>query len=137
MLIVMYMYSTYKCNSSSLTVDASVNMSIESDGANVDGHSFFGQGPSKSIDCTIIENTANFNVSLTWKLNNVNVPRFSSGQQPGIYQVYENNTQLYINETESDDGVYSCELSIGNTTVISKSFTLITKGMLLLYCQLV
>ena len=58
--------------------------------------------------------------------------KFSSGMQPGIYQVKEKNSQrLYINKPALSDGeLYSCEFSIENATMWSKSFTLIF-GMLL------
>ena len=99
-----------------------------------DGRSFpvyQGNGLPKPIDCTVIESTVNYSISLAWKHNNNSVLKFSSGMQPGIYQVKEKKSQrLYINKPAlSDGGVYSCEFSIENVTVWPKSFTLIV-GML-------
>ena len=104
-------------------------MRILRDGAKIDGHSFAmykGQRLSSSIDCSVIENTANFSLSLTWMHNSNKVQTVSSGQLPDIYQVNENKMQrLYINKTaDSDDEVYACHVSVGNATVLSQSFTL-------------
>ena len=112
-----------------------MDISIKSDSTNVDGHSFSvyqGNGLTKPIDCTVIENTSISSISLVWKHNNNNVLQFSSGMQPGIYQVNENNMQrLYINKPMgSDDGLYSCLVSLGGTTVLSRSFTLNFNGTL-------
>ena len=126
-------YTVYSCNGSSIA-DASVDIRLQRSGANIDGHSlsvYKRQGLSTSIDCAIIENTANFSLSLTWKFNNSNnVQMFSSGQQPAIYQVNENNMQrLYITKNaDSDDGVYSCYASVGSADVLFRSFTLNFKG---------
>ena len=111
-----------------------MNIRIQRGRGNINGLSlsvYKAQGLSTSIDCTVIENTANFTVSLTWKFNNNDVQMFSSGQQPGIYQVNENNMhRLYITKTtDVDDGIYSCHASVGNATVLSRSFTLNFKGM--------
>ena len=110
-----------------------MDISIKSDSTNVDGHSFSvyqGNGLTRPFNCTVIENTANYNISLAWKHNNNNVLKYSSGMQPGIYQVNENNMQrLYINNAVgSDDGVYSCIVLIGGTTLLSRSFTLNVNG---------
>ena len=112
-----------------------MDISIERGGTNVDGHSFSvyqGNGLTKAFNCTVIENTANYNISLTWKHNNNNMLKYSSGMQPGIYQVNENNMQrLYINNAVgSDDGLYSCLVSLGGTTLFSRSFTLNFNGTL-------
>ena len=122
-------------NKLSSTVDAIVDISIESGGTNVDGHNFSvyqGNGLIRPINCTVIENTANYNISLTWKHNNSNnVQTFSSGLKPDVYQMNEmHSQQLYINNpSDSDGGVYSCEFSIENATLLSKSFTLNVVGM--------
>ena len=123
--------SAYTVYSSSIA-DASVDIRIQRSGANIDGHSlsvYKRQGLS-STDCTVIENTANFSLSLTWKFNSNNVQTFSSGQQPATYQVNENSTQqLYITKNaDSDDGVYSCYASVGSANVLFRSFTLNFKG---------
>ena len=109
-----------------------MNITIERDGTNVDNHSFSvdqGDGLTRPINCTVIENTANYSISLTWKHNNENV---SSGLQPGVYQMNENNMQrLYINNAmSSDDGLYSCLVSLGGTTLFSRSLTLNVNGTL-------
>ena len=121
-------------NKLSSTVDAIVDISIESGGTNVDGHNFSvyqGNGLTRPINCTVIENTANYNISLTWKHNNSNnVQTFSSGLKPDVYQINENNMQqLYINNAVgSDDSLYSCLVSLGGTTLLSRSFTLNVNG---------
>ena len=112
-----------------------MDISIKSDSTNVDGQSFSvyqGNGLTRPFGCTVIENTANYTISLAWKHNNSNVLKYSSGMQPGIYQVNENNMQrLYINKAMgSDDGLYSCLVSLGGTTVLSRSFTLNFNGTL-------
>ena len=122
-------------NNLSFTIDAIVDINIESDSTNVDEGGFSGyqgDGLTKPIDCTVIENTGNYSISLAWKHNNNSVLKFSSGMQPGIYQVKEKNSQrLYINKPALSDGeLYSCEFSIENAAMWSKSFTLIF-GMLL------
>ena len=109
-----------------------MDIRIQSLGTNINGRKLSvskGQGLS-TVDCTVIENTANFSVSLTWKVNGNNVPTVPSGQGPDIYQVNKNNMQrLYITKTsDSDDGVYSCHASVGNATVLSRSFALNFKG---------
>ena len=134
-------YTVYSCNGSSIA-DASVDIRIQRSSANIDRHSlsvYKRQGLSTSTDCTVIENTANFSLSLTWKFNSNNVQTFSSGQQPAIYQVNENNMQrLYITKNaDSDDGVYSCYASVGSANVLFRSFTLNFKGtVLILYLNI-
>ena len=112
-----------------------MDIRIQRGGTEIDRPSlslYKGKGLSSSIDCSVIENTANFGLSLTWKFNGNNIQTFSSGQQPGIYQVKENNMQrLYITKTtDSDNGVYSCQASVASTTVLSRSFTLLVRGTL-------
>ena len=109
-----------------------MDITIKSDGSNVVGTTVLaikGQGLVQSIDCAL-EN-GNLSAYLTWKHQNDIVLDFSSAQQPGIYQVNEmHSQQLYINNpSDSDGGVYSCEFSIENATLLSKSFTLNVVGM--------
>ena len=112
-----------------------MDIRIQRSGTNINGSSlvlFKGKGLSSSIDCSVIENTAKFSLSLTWKFNGKDVQTLLSGQHPGIYQVKENNMQrLYITKTtDSDDGVYSCQASVASTTVLFRSFTLLFRGTL-------
>ena len=112
-----------------------MDIRIQRSGTNINGPSlslYKGEGLSSSIDCSVIENTANFSLSLTWKFNGKDVQTLLSGQHPGIYQVRENNTQrLHVtNTTDSDNGVYSCQASVASTTVLSRSFTLLFRGTL-------
>ena len=109
-----------------------MDITIKSDGSNVVGTTVLaikGQGLAQSIDCAL-EN-GNLSAYLTWKYQNNTVQNFSSGQQPNIYQVNKKNSQqLYVNKpADSDGGVYSCEFSIENTILLSKSFTLNVVGM--------
>ena len=110
-----------------------MDIRIQRSGTNINGPSlslYKGEGLSSSIDCSVIENTANFSLSLTWKFNDKDVQTLLSGQKPGIYQVKENNMQrLYITRTtDSDDGNYSCLASVEKATVLSRSFTLNFRG---------
>ena len=127
--------SSYSCNYASIadaSLDASMDITIKKEGSNVVGTTVVaieGQRLAQSIDCTLI--SSSLSAYLTWKHQNDIVQSFSSGQQPGIYQVNGKNSQrLYINNpADSDGGVYSCEFSIENATLLSKSFTLNVVGM--------
>ena len=122
--------SRYSCNNVSIadaSLDASMDITIKKEGSNVVGTTVVaieGQRLAQSIDCAL--SSSNLSAYLTWKHQTNIVQNFSSGQQPGIYQVNGKNLQrLYINKpADSDSGVYSCEFSIECTTLLSKSFTL-------------
>ena len=124
--------NSYSCNNTSF-VDASVDITIKKGGSNVHGTAVAtvkGEGLARPINCSL--DNSNLGAKLTWKHQNNIVQDFTSGQQPNIYQVNEKHSQrLYIIKTDdSDVGVYSCEISVENATLLSKSFTLIV-GMLL------
>ena len=72
-----------------------------------------------------VSSSSSFGVQF-WKHNNNIVKKFSGEQLPGLYQLKKNNAlQLHINKiANSDSGLYSCEVSIRNVTLLSKSFTL-------------
>ena len=124
------------CNNTSFVdarLDASVDITIKKGGSNVHGTvvlAIKGQGLAQPIDCSL--DNSDLGAKLTWKHQNNIVQDFTSRQQPNLYQVNEKHSQrLYINKTDdSDGGVYSCEISVENATLLSKSFTLIF-GMLL------
>ena len=128
--------SVYSCILIFPTVDAIVDIRIESNGTDVDGHNisvYQGKGLAKSIDCSIKPDNAGVAASLTWKHGNGDVPTVLTGQSFGIYQVNKNGIQqLYINNSaDSDDGIYSCQASDANANLLPKSFTLHFNGILL------
>ena len=84
------------------------------------------QDYSNSIDCGVSPDVTNFNALLQWKHNTTNDLPSSSVQTTGVYQVYETGVQrLYIKSASaSDSGVYTCQYTTTNGSIVSKSFTL-------------
>ncbi|XP_062509144.1 uncharacterized protein LOC134185379 [Corticium candelabrum] len=98
------------------------NMNIEGTSVTVDEN----QDYSNPIDCGVSPDVTNFNALLQWKHNTNNDVPSSSLQNAGVYQVYENGVQrLYIKSTSaSDSGVYTCQYTTIDGSIVSKSFTL-------------
>ena len=88
------------------------------------------QDYSNPIDCGVSLHVTNFNALLQWKHNTTNDIASSSGQNAGVYQVYENGVQrLYIKlASVFDNGLYTCQYTAANGSIVSKSFTLIVRG---------
>ena len=97
-------------------------MNIEGTSVTVDEN----QDYSNPIDCGVSPDVTNFNALLQWKHNTNNDVPSSSLQNAGVYQVYENGVQrLYIKSTSaSDSGVYTCQYTTIDGSIVSKSFTL-------------
>ena len=89
------------------------------------------QDYSNSIDCGISPDVTNFNALLQWKHNTTNDVASSSVQNSGVYQVYENGVQrLYIKSASvSFNGLYTCQYTATNGSIVSKSFTLNVNGI--------
>ena len=89
------------------------------------------QNYSNPIDCGVSPDVTNFNALMQWKHNTTNDVPSLSVQIAGVYQVYENGVQkLYIKSASvSDSGVYTCQYSATNGSIVSKSFTLNVNGM--------
>ena len=88
------------------------------------------QDYSNPIDCGVSPNVTNYNALLQWKHNTTNDVPSSNGQTTGLYQVYENGVQqLYIKSASSSDGgVYTCQYTATDGSIVSKSFTLNVVG---------
>ena len=89
------------------------------------------QDYSNSIDCGVSPDVTNFNALLQWKHNTtIDVPS-SSVQNAGVYQLYENGVQkLYIKSaTVSSNGLYTCQYTAINGSIVSKSFTVNVNGI--------
>ena len=84
------------------------------------------QDYSNPIDCGVSPDETNFNALLQWKHNTTNDVPSSSVQNAGVYQVYENGVQrLYIKSAGAfDSGVYTCQYTATDGSIVSKSFTL-------------
>ena len=84
------------------------------------------QNYSNPIDCGVSPDVTNFNALLQWKHNTTKDVPSSSLQTTGVYQMYENSVQrLYIKSiSASDSGVYTCQYTATNGSIVSKSFTL-------------
>ena len=97
-------------------------MNIEGTSVAVDKN----QDYSNPIDCGVSPDVTNFSALLQWKHNTTNVVPSSSVQNAGVYQVYENGVQrLYIKSASgSDSGVYACQYTATNSSIVSKSFAL-------------
>ena len=97
-------------------------MNIEGKSVTVDEN----QDYSNSIDCGVSPDVTNFNALLQWKHNTTNDIPSSSLQNVGVYQVYENGVQrLYIKSASaSDSGVYTCQYTTTDGSIVVKSFTL-------------
>ena len=97
-------------------------MNIEGKSVTVDEN----QDYSNPIDCGVSPDVTNFNALLQWKHNTTNDIPSSSLQNVGVYQVYENGVQrLYIKSASaSDSGVYTCQYSTTDGSIVAKSFTL-------------
>ena len=98
------------------------NMHIEGASVAVDDN----QDYSNPIDCGVSPDVTNFNALLQWKHNTTNNVPSSSVQTAGVYQVYENGVQrLYIKSASTSDiGVYTCQYTATDGSIVSKSFTL-------------
>ena len=103
------------------------NMNIEGRSVAVDEN----QDYSNPIDCGVSPDVTNFNALLQWKHNTTHDVPSSSVQNAGVYQVYENGVQrLYIKSASaSDRGVYSCQYTATDGSIVSKSFTLNVTGV--------
>ena len=98
------------------------NMNIEGKSVTVDDN----QNYSNPIDCGVSPDVTNFNALLQWKHSTANDVPSSSVQNAGVYQMYENGVQrLYIKSASaSDRGVYTCQYTTTDGSIVSKSFTL-------------
>ena len=98
------------------------NTNIEGTSVTVDDN----QDYSNPIDCGVSPDVTNFNALLQWKHNTTNHVPSSSVQNTGVYQMYENGVQrLYIKSASaSDSGVYTCQYTATDGSIVSKSFTL-------------
>ena len=98
------------------------NTNIERTSVTVDDDQHY----SNPVDCGVSPDVTNFNALLQWKHNTINDVPPSSLQNAGVYQVYENGVQrLYIKSASaSDRGVYTCQYTTTNGSLVSKSFTL-------------
>ena len=97
-------------------------MNIEGTSVAVDDNKDY----SNPIDCGVSPDVTNFNALLQWKHNATSDVPSSSAQNAGVYQMYENGVQrLYIKSASaSDSGVYTCQYTATNGSIVSKSFTL-------------
>ena len=97
-------------------------MNIEGTSVAVDEN----QDYSNPIDCGVSPDVTNFNALLQWKHNmTIDVP-------PSIAQiVYENGvSKLYIKSASaSSNGLYTCQYTATDDSIVSKSFTLIVNGI--------
>ena len=101
-------------------------MNIEETSVAVDEN----QGYSNPIDCGVSPDVTNFNnARLQWKHNMTIVVPSSSAQN--VYQVYENGVQrLYIKSASvSSNGLYTCQYTATDGSIVSKSFTLNVNGI--------
>ena len=89
------------------------------------------QDYSNPIDCGVSPDVTNFNALLQWKHNTINDVPSSSVQNTGVYQMYENGVQqLYIKSANvSSNGVYTCQYTATNGSIVSKSFTVNVNGI--------
>ena len=111
-------------------------MNIEGTSVAVDEN----QDYSNPIDCGVSPDVTNFTALLQWKHNTTNDVPSSSVQTTGVYQVYENGVQrLYIKSAStSDSGVYSCQYTATDGSIVSKSFTLnVTVGKTAYMCMII
>ena len=102
-------------------------MNIEETSVAVDEN----QDYSNPIDCGVSPDVTNFNARLQWTHNvTIDVPS-SSAQTAGVYQVYENGAQrLYIKSVSvSSNGLYTCQYTAPDGSIVSKSFTLNVNGI--------
>ena len=96
------------------------NMNIEGRSVAVDEN----QDYSNPIDCGVSPDVTNINARLQWKHNmTIDVP---SSSAQSVYQVYENGVQkLYIKSASvSSNGLYTCQYTATDGSIVSKSFTL-------------
>ena len=97
-------------------------MNIEGTSVAVDENQVY----SNPIDCGVSPDVTNFNSLLQWKHNTTNDVPSSSVQNAGVYQMYENGVQqLYIKSASAfNSGVYTCQYTATDGSIVSKSFTL-------------
>ena len=102
-------------------------MNIEGTSVAVDEN----QDYSNPIDCGVSPDVTNFNALLQWKHNTTNDVPSSSVQTTGVYQMYENGVQrLYIKSASvSSNGLYTCQYTATDGSIVSKSFTLNVNGI--------
>ena len=103
------------------------NKNIEGTSVAVDEN----QDYSNSIVCGVSPDVTSFNTLLEWKHNTtIDVPS-SSVQNAGVYQLYENGVQkLYIKSASvSSNGLYTCQYTATNGSIVSKSFTVNVNGI--------